>query len=500
MALIQDRPKTARERRFLDTLFAPFRGRAVAPSRTEGVGGVAAFGGFVEENEKNARLRGRERYITFSNMLANVSIVAAGTRFFLNLTAKAGWKVEPADNSARARQLAELTEEILHDMTTPWHRVVRRAAMYRFHGFSVQEWTARRRPDGALGFADVEPRPQVTIERWDLDASGTVHGVVQNSPQDSSEIYLPRRKLLYMVDDTLSDSPEGLGLFRHIVSATDRLCRFELLESYGYETDLRGIPIARGPLALLNDAVEKGLLKKEDADAAVNSLKTFVEKHVKNPELGLLLDSIPYRADDEAATPSATPQWNVELLRGDGTGTVNDAVGNAITRLNQEIARVLGVEGLLLGGQQVGSLALSRDKSHNFALIVDSTLTELRETVAADLVDVLFELNGWEPELTPELKTEATRYRDVTEITAALRDMATAGAILAPDDPAISEVRELMGLSRPPEVLDGALMPGVGPDPDPEPELELEPEPEPEPTDEGEELATSEEEEEGDEE
>ena len=51
----------------------------------------------------------------------------------------------------------------------------------------------------------------------------------------------------------------------------------------------------------------------------------------------------------------------------------------------------------------------------------------------------------------PELSTEAVRFTDVEQIGATLRDMATAGAVLEPDDPIIGEVRDLMGVSRPDE-------------------------------------------------
>ena len=60
-----------------------------------------------------------------------------------------------------------------------WARIVRRAAMYRFYGFSIQEWTAKRRPDGLLTLADVAPRSQMTIERWDMLTDGSIQGVVQ---------------------------------------------------------------------------------------------------------------------------------------------------------------------------------------------------------------------------------------------------------------------------------------------------------------------------------
>lgn len=173
----------------LENIFARMRGRSVKPTETAGAPGTSVIGGYVQDDEKNANLANRgERYKTYSEVLANTSIVAAGTRYFLNLVAKAEWSFTPSEADTDGRY-AELAEEMLtSDPSTPWHRIVRRAAMYRFYGFSVQEWTARRRDDGLLTLADVAPRAQLTIEKWDLDEDGTVAGVVQQSPQTMREL------------------------------------------------------------------------------------------------------------------------------------------------------------------------------------------------------------------------------------------------------------------------------------------------------------------------
>jgi hypothetical protein len=329
--------------------------------------------------------------------------------------------------------------------------------MYRYYGFSVQEWTARKMADGTIGFKDISPRPQITIERWDVELTGKVHGVVQRSPQTSKEIYLPRHKIVYVVDDSLNDSPEGLGLFRHLAEPAKRLMHYQLLEGYGYETDLRGIPIGRAPLSQLQSKVDSGAISAEQKTLNVQPLTDFIQKHVKNPELGLMLDSLPYRTEDEKGTPGVTPQWDLQLLKG-GNSASSEAVAKAIERLNRELARIMGVEHLLLGGDGKGSLALARDKTQNFALIIDSTLRELAETFEKDLLTPIWEMNGWDPDLKPEFKTEAIQYRDIEQVTGALTDMANAGAVLAPDDPAINEVRDLLGLSHQSEI-DVSLVP-----------------------------------------
>lgn len=426
-------------------MFGAQRDETIRPTETKGRPGTAIYGGHVVENEKDATLTDRVRYRTFSEALANAAVVSAGVRYFLNLAAGAKWKMEPVEDHPRGVELAELAEQMLiEDPDTTWARIVRRAAMYRFYGFSIQEWTMRRRNDGFLTFADIAPRPQITIERWDVAVTGEVLGVAQRNPQDQSEIYLPRGKLLYMVDDSLNDSPQGLGLFRHIAESVRRLNRYEQLEGFGFETDLRGIPIGRAPYAELKRRVDNGEITLQEAQTALAPIETFVRKHVKKPDLGLLIDSQVFQTIDEAQRPSNVPKFDVKLLEGSQTSLPDMA--KAIERINLEIARVLGIESLLLGGGNQGSWALAKEKTSQFSLTVDATLDEMADSVERDLLGPLWAVNGWPIEAMPNIAVEAVQYKDAEQITAALRDLAQAGAVLDPTDPVIQEVRTILGL------------------------------------------------------
>jgi hypothetical protein len=446
------------------------------PKETLGVPGTAIYGGYIVENEKDSRLTGTNKYRTYSNILANTSIVAAGVRYFLNLISKAGWEVEaPEDSGSEGEKIAEQVQDMMNDMTTPWHRVVRRAAMYRFYGFSIQEWTAKvRDTDGAIGFLDIEPRPQVTIERWNTDRTGTVLGMIQVSPQDGQEIYLPRPKTIYMVDDSLNDSPEGLGLFRHLAKTAHALTVYEQLESWGFERDLRGVPVGKAPLTQLRKMVQAKQITEADASALLEPIETFLRRAKQGEATALMLESEPWRGTGENQQPIDAPQWGVELMKGEATS--QPEMAKAIERKNREMARVLGVEHLLLGSDSAGSFALSRDKTQSFGLIVDSTLREIGETMEADFLDPLFTLNGWNPELKPSFTIEQSQYRDIEQITTALSDIAKAGSPIMPGDPVVNKIRDLMGLPQEPEIdLDLALpqqLPGEEPVQTEEPEEE----------------------------
>lgn len=426
--------------------------RKVSPGETVGASGTAIYGGYVENKELNSAIGGREaRYKTYSEILANASIVGAGVRYYLDFVSQAQWSFTPSDADTNGH-FAELCENAFtKDPTTPFRRIVRRAAMYRLYGFSVQEWTAKRHADGHLTFKDVEPRPQVTIDRWDYaeseagGTSGELIGVMQVSPQSSQTIYLPRSKIVYLVDDSLSDSPEGFGLFRHMVAPAQRLFRYEQLEGFGFETDLRGIPIGRAPFTELAEMETAGELTKAQRIQIEAPMRAFITNHIKNKaNLGLLLDSSPYVSDGENASPSGTPQWSVDLLQSSGSSFTENAA--AITRLNYELARVLGVEHLMLGSSSVGSQALSEDKSNRFHLLVGGALGEIRETFMSDLMDTLWALNGWPDEMKPEIVIEKVQFIDAGKVAAVMRDLATAGAPLAADDPVVPEVRAMMGL------------------------------------------------------
>lgn len=417
-----------------------------------GAPGVAIFGGFIQSDETDKRLVGRERYRLYSEILANTPIIAAGVRFFSNLVSKAGWSVEPAEESAEAENVAErVSAATLTATETPWHRVVRRAAMYRFYGYSLQEWTARRMDDGSIGFLDIEPRAQLTIERWFRDLNGKIEAVEQRHPETQQLITLPREKLVYMLDDSLHDSPEGLGLFRHLAHTAKRLSRYELLEGWSFETDLRGMPVGRAPLTELARMVETGEISAEIAETLRKPIEDWVKGHIKTPTMGLMLDSAVYESSGESRSLSNVHQFSAELLRGDPTG--QKEIADAITRMQHELARVMGVEQLLLGSDSAGSFALSKDKTQSFGLIVDNTLQEIRETFERDLLLPLFQMNGWDLSLMPTFKTEKIQYRDVEQVTTALSEMAAAGSPLALDDEAVNEVRDLLGLPHAPEAM-----------------------------------------------
>jgi hypothetical protein len=441
------------------------------PFQEMGVTGTVVRGGQVQTPERNPKWVGQSKYRTIADMMTNTSIIAASVHYFLNLISHPKWSVRPSDeNDAEAVMIAEYVQEVIENMETPWPRIVRRMGTHRFYGFSIQEWTAKRRPDGAIAFKDIESRPQYSIEKWELDDDGSILGVYQRNPKTSELLPIPRKKFVYTVEDTLTDSPEGLGIFRYLAEPFERLRVFYALETKTFERDLRGIPIGRAPLSIINQAVKKGVLSQEEAKKMIEGMERFIQIEIKKSDTGMLLDSMPYESQSaDGRKVSGLPQWGVELLTGPANGLVE--LSSAIERTQWEMARLLGTEAIMLGADQ-GSRALSADKSRNMYLIANSVLGSIVASVDKDTIDRIMELNNFPEDKRPWFSAEDVSFRDVQEVTSSLRDMATAGAVLAPDDPVINDVRDMLGVSR--AELDVPLIPEIRDEPEPEPELDEE--------------------------
>lgn len=431
--------------------------KSVSPFKEIGHGGVAVFGGQVMSREKDSRVAGVHRWSTYADLMTNTSIVAASVRYFLNIIASAEWTLEPAkalddeQPSDEAKHVAEFVDSVIHEMETPWRRVMRRSAMYRFNGYGVQEWTAKKREsDGMIGLEDIEARPCHTMDRWEVSDDGTVLGLWQRSPQTGEVLWLPRQKIFYMVEDSLTDSPEGLGLFRHLVDPYVRLQRYQTLEGIGFDRDLRGIPIGRIPYSAINASIAKGSLTETEGRNLISAIEAFVKMQSKSEDTSICLDSAPYIvATDSGESVSGVMQYGLELLQGQQPGFAE--LDAALQRLNREMARIIGTEHLLLG-ESAGSRSLSEDKSRNFYLVCNGSLDEISDGAQKDVITPICDLNGIPEELRPFLKHSDVSFRAVSEITGALGQMATAGATLHPNDPAINEIREMLGLPKAPEL------------------------------------------------
>lgn len=426
-------------------------------SKPNGGDGVQAYGGFLLSPEARPELTGQLKWITYSNA-TNTAIVATGLRRTLDMLAGTEWHCEPNEAGGKDAQRGVdiVTKGLLKaQMAKPWSSVVRKAALYRYYGFSLHEWSASKSAAAKqVVFTDISHRPQYTIDRWDKPSEQMPWQAVSQLTHAGNRWIIPRSRLFYAVDDSLTDSPDGVGLMRHVVELVRRLGVLEGLEGLAYETDLRGMPIGRAPLAKLKaEAANEPGMTEGQIEAFIQRrtqvLRAALVGIIKDPSKlqHLLLDSAPYIAADQE-TFSQIQQWGLELLKGESNGVAE--VSAAIGRLQLEIARVLGIEFAMVGGNDsAGSHGMHSDKTRFFAQNLQTILSELASFATRDLARVLVGLNGLDPDTaTPTLVAEPLSLEAVMETCTSLAELAKAG--LSSDDEAISVIRSRMHLPDPP--------------------------------------------------
>jgi hypothetical protein len=451
---------------YFQSLWGAVLGREPAPTSVEGTGGSQTVGGFIVSKEKNAALVGDQKFVTYDNTVLNTEIVAAGVRFYHSLISGVGWSLKPGVGPNANKYAERLDQMIKTELHQPWNQVVSKMAHYKWVGFSIQEWVAENMPDGFQAFTWFEDRPQSTVYQWSLEEqTGRVDGWIQLDPVTGQQYVLHRSKCVYIADKSITSAPDGVGMLRHVVEKCRQLQRLEQLEAWAYETDLRGVPIGRAPIGFLDQLVAKKLITAADKAAKLKGLEDFIKNHVRNPQLGILLDSMPYRDEGAMKNPSTMHQWDLQLAQGNGTGLAE--ANTAIERKQREIARAIGFEHLMLGGDGKGSQAQHVDKTEALRDATNATLTTCGWQLDQDVIVPIFVRNGWDLAQRPSFKPDALSLRSVNTVVDALEGMARAGAVIMPNDPVVNQVRGMLSLVEAPEIsasqaglLLGAKQPG----------------------------------------
>lgn len=430
------------------------------PTKPAGADAIPAPGGFLYQQERDPRLTNREKWVTFDNMTLNVAIVASAVGVWTQLGGSAKWSAEPNQRGGKDAQRGAdiVTEGLLTAQTSkPWCAVVRRQLMKKFRGFAMHEGIIRRRADGMVVFGDLQHRPQWTVWRWNKPDEQSEWTDIEQLTRMGGRYTIPRERLYYSVEDTLTDSPDGIGVLRQLAESVRVLELYMQWEGIGFQTDLRGIPVLRAPLGALRDAATAaGAATEGDIRAyvlgATQFMRDFLDGHNKTPDQGFMLDSTTYRARDEAQAVSSIYQWSADIVRSATSGMPE--IGTAIGRVTRDIARIMCAEWLLLGGEDSGgAYSMHEDKTAMFGLLVNSALNDVAADATRDLAARLVALNGLDPETcTPKLVPEPVATGAVESACRSLLMLSQAG--LHPRDEAINVIRGRLDLPQAPDIDD----------------------------------------------
>lgn len=455
----------------------------IAKARTApGYDGQVAYGGILDVGEQDLRLTGTQRWKTVANMYRRPP-VAIWARLRDALFSGIGWSATENEAGGKdAKRGLEVVEQGLLKArfgtganAKPWAKVAARAINGAAAvGHSVHATAIGRRSDGLVVYTDIAHRPQNTLEQWlrerQDDESTPFVAVVQRARNGQTK-RLDLDECLYVVNDngTNSDAPIGAGMLFLIAERVRMLGVYEPLEGSELASSMGGIPVTRVPLEEMK-ATLKAKLAKEGVDenaptfasklgaallAKLKPLREFVGRRYKDPSklAWYELDSATYPTTD--GNPTNVPKWGLEIVKGEQQGL--EEMNVIITREDLNIARMLGVEHVFIGGgDTAGTYGAHESKITALGAAMNAEAGLFAFVAGQQLARRIVRSNGLDPDTaTPTLVPSPMMRTDVARAVDALVKLNMAG--LKPNHPAKKAVFE--GLDLPYEPEDELILP-----------------------------------------
>lgn len=447
----------------------------VSPLLSIGDSGLRRMGGYVHE-EFLRDLSGPRANKIYKQMSWNDAICGSIITAFSTLIRQVKWVVEPANDSAKAKELAEFVHQCLFiDMENAWTDFMSEVATFFVYGFAPMEMVFKvrrgmeekdprynsRYNDGRIGIRKLALRAQYSIEKWDFTETGDIRGLWQMTAE-GHRCYIDRSRLLLFRTEAVSNNPEGRSLLRNAYRSYYFKERLEAIEAIGAERDLAGLPVLRVPSAYMKADAEA------DTKAVLAAYKDLVTSIVRDENEGVLL---PSDRDEHG-------QLHVELtLLGTGGTRQFDTTG-IINRYNMAMATTVLADFILLGQRTVGSFALSDNKTDMFQASLGAHLDAIQEQLQRRCLSTLWEVNGFNIKHMPTLRHEDVDSPSIEALGAYVKNLTDSGVLGDIDKPLINSLRASANL--PPQVADLKLPP-VHPSTAPKPEPKSEPKTKPDP-------------------
>lgn len=399
--------------------------------------GQNRWGGVFRE-EFLTELQGRRGVQAFHEMSENDDIVGAILFAIEMLIRQAAWEVQPAGDTAKDKEAAEFVESCMTDMADTWTDTIAEILSFLTYGWSAHEIVYKRRVgrsndprlqskygDGLIGWQKLPIRAQETLYEWRYDDRDNLMGLVQMPPPDYGLIEIPVEKLLLFRTKSRKGNPEGRSILRNAYRDWYFKRRIQEIEGIGIERDLAGLPVITAPEGM-------DIWDTEDPDMV--TARAQAERIVQN----IRRDSL-----EGLVKPYG---WTMELLSTGGRRQFD--TNSIIDRYDSRIAMTVLADFVLLGHQNVGSFALSSDKTKLFGTAIGAYLDIICEVFNNQAIPRLIDLNGEHfrgitdyPEMThgdvesPNLSTLGTFLREVT-----------GAGILIPDEGVEDYVRQAANL------------------------------------------------------
>jgi hypothetical protein len=171
-------------------------------------------------------------------------------------------------------------------------------------------------------------------------------------------------------------------------------------------------------------------------------------RDVKFNEQGyIILPSDTY--PDKDGAPSNIRLVDVELMSSSGTRNID--IDPIVKRYQHDIARSVLSEFLLLGSQG-GSYALSKSKTDLFLRALESYIQAIVDVLNKQLVERLWQLNGLNYDLMPQIVAGDVAPHDLRELSSFLRNLNGANIDVSNHPELVSDLMAIAELDYNPDV------------------------------------------------
>ena len=407
--------------------------------------GLKQWGGVVYE-EFLRRLQGAYAVKVYREMSDNSSTIGA-VRFLIKaLVRQVDWRIEPANETDEAIEVASFVETCTEDMSHTFADFISEVLSFLDYGWAYFELVYKLRSgqskdpsrkskydDGKIGWRKVCIRAQDTLEKWEFDGDGGINGMWQQTDM-GERAFIPIEKALLFRTEKYKNNPEGRSIYRNAVIDWYYLKRISEIEAIGIERDLTGLPVMEVPVELLsiNATVEQKELRRQFE-------KMLAE--VKRDERAFAM--VPAEQDKEG-NPTG---YKFKLLSSGGQHQVDtDKTKNYYKTgmLQSTMAQFIQ-----LGVNNVGSFALASSQTNLFSVALGAYLDVITETFNHHAISRLMYLNQIDSELWPKLVHGDVESPPLEEIGKYIVALAKAGKL--PEDDALDrKLLEIANLPQPP--------------------------------------------------
>lgn len=400
-----------------------------APYTELGSTGLRRWGGYVDE-EFLPQLKGQKAVSVFNEMYHNDPVVGATVFAVDMLLRQVTWRAEPASPDMADQQAAAFLDECMHDMSHTFEDLVSEILSMLVFGWSWHEVVYKRRVgdvrnprfrskfnDGMIGWRKMPIRAQETLQEWEFGDDGGIEAMWQNAPPDFDQVKIPLEKSLLFRTSVHKNNPEGKSILRNAYRPWYFKKRMEEVEGIGIERDLAGLPVAKVPAKYLHPNA------REEERQVAEGFKTMVRNVRRDEQEGVVL---PQDFDDDG-----NPMYEFELMSSGGSRQIN--IDNAIQRYEQRIAMTVLADFILIGHEQVGSYALSVNKTGIFRTALNAWAHQIAEIFNRHEIPRLFDLNGWRPAQYPRIAPGDVDPPALDELGQFIQSLSAAGMQLFPD-------------------------------------------------------------------